>query len=357
MLRQTLPAVCLLLVFCDATSSTQQRLRANNRVDNNPFGVLGDAISDTAGDVADVVKDAEKAVEHGVEDIGHDVKSGADAVGTGVKNTLGGGSRKLMNKINVFRIVMCWGRPNLLEHKKCFNFMTKHCQKETTGEGYCEKFWNLIKQKCQEGDQNACSKAQELGLAGGGGNGGGAAGDSDDDGLPDDEDAFPNDSTEWQDSDGDGVGDNSDPAPYNPNCSSSADCTLGVAGPAGAPAGSPVAAAPTGIDKKLRVLPEQGFDEYDSDQVQHANAATMTSDWRQEWPRSHMDDDATTEQICRDNPDHLWCQLYLKDRNRPQALHMVPIEGEKKEWPEIRRIKDWPQDITLPKDKVQMPLP
>jgi len=37
--------------------------------------------------------------------------------------------------------------------------------------------------------------------------------DSDGDGHPDDEDAFPNDSTEWVDSDGDGHGDNSDAFP------------------------------------------------------------------------------------------------------------------------------------------------
>ena len=34
--------------------------------------------------------------------------------------------------------------------------------------------------------------------------------DKDGDGIPDDEDAFPNDPTEWRDSDGDGIGDNAD---------------------------------------------------------------------------------------------------------------------------------------------------
>ena len=34
--------------------------------------------------------------------------------------------------------------------------------------------------------------------------------DSDGDGVPDNEDAFPNDPTEWNDSDGDGIGDNAD---------------------------------------------------------------------------------------------------------------------------------------------------
>ena len=40
--------------------------------------------------------------------------------------------------------------------------------------------------------------------------------DSDGDGVPDDEDAFPNDPTEWADSDSDGVGDNSDAFPNDP---------------------------------------------------------------------------------------------------------------------------------------------
>ncbi len=37
--------------------------------------------------------------------------------------------------------------------------------------------------------------------------------DTDQDGVPDSEDAFPNDPTEWKDTDGDGIGDNSDPYP------------------------------------------------------------------------------------------------------------------------------------------------
>lgn len=40
--------------------------------------------------------------------------------------------------------------------------------------------------------------------------------DTDGDGVPDDEDAFPNDPNESQDSDGDGIGDNSDTAPDDP---------------------------------------------------------------------------------------------------------------------------------------------
>ena len=43
------------------------------------------------------------------------------------------------------------------------------------------------------------------------------ADDSDGDGVPDEEDAFPNDPTESVDSDNDGIGDNSDPDPNSPN--------------------------------------------------------------------------------------------------------------------------------------------
>jgi hypothetical protein len=56
---------------------------------------------------------------------------------------------------------------------------------------------------------------------------GGATGlcqpDTDGDGVPDDEDAFPNDPDETEDTDGDGVGDNGDAFPNDPNESSDAD--------------------------------------------------------------------------------------------------------------------------------------
>lgn len=41
--------------------------------------------------------------------------------------------------------------------------------------------------------------------------------DTDGDGVPDDDDAFPNDPNEWADSDGDGIGDNADIAPGDPD--------------------------------------------------------------------------------------------------------------------------------------------
>ncbi len=47
--------------------------------------------------------------------------------------------------------------------------------------------------------------------------------DTDGDGVPDDDDAFPNDPTEWSDSDGDGVGDNADAFPNDPDETADSD--------------------------------------------------------------------------------------------------------------------------------------
>ncbi len=47
--------------------------------------------------------------------------------------------------------------------------------------------------------------------------------DTDGDGVPDDDDAFPNDPTEWSDSDGDGVGDNGDAFPNDPTETADSD--------------------------------------------------------------------------------------------------------------------------------------
>ena len=52
--------------------------------------------------------------------------------------------------------------------------------------------------------------------------------DSDGDGIPDDEDAFPNDPGEWADHDGDGIGDNADLDDDNDGLSDSQEAALGT---------------------------------------------------------------------------------------------------------------------------------
>ncbi len=52
--------------------------------------------------------------------------------------------------------------------------------------------------------------------------------DSDGDGVPDDEDAFPNDPTEWSDNDGDGDGDNADTDDDNDGLSDDDEAAIGT---------------------------------------------------------------------------------------------------------------------------------
>jgi len=80
--------------------------------------------------------------------------------------------------------------------------------------------------------------------------------------VPDLEDAFPYDATEWKDSDGDGVGDNKDPYPNDSFCWRK-PC----------------------YNKVVKPLPEQGFDDQSPKKhVEHDNMETWTGDWMKEYP-------------------------------------------------------------------------
>lgn len=293
----------------------------------NPFDVIADA----AGEVGDAVGDAAGEVGDAVGEVGHTVDDAAHKAADKVKEVVT--QKPLMDKINIFRIVMCWGRPDLLNHKQCMKFMLKHCASESTGQGYCEKLYALILAKCKEGDAKACKMAQENGLQADGGI------DSDGDGYADADDAFPNDPKEWQDSDGDGVGDNSDPYPNDPNCSSYEQCPMAsspaaspgsapAASPADAPAVAPAAppapAAPTGIDKTGRGLPAQGYNEHDATMVEHKDFGTMTHDWRAEWPKQDETERESKVRICEENPNTVYCKLFLKDHEKRQERAGMP---------------------------------
>ena len=180
--------------------------------------------------------------------------------------------------------------------------------------------------------------------------------DSDGDGVPDSEDAFPNDPTESKDSDGDGVGDNADAFPNDPKCSTVDAVACGgnvfrpaspspALAPSPAPAPSPrqapspavssappasspspgstqesdaapAPAAPTGMDKKLRQMPLQGYNEYGLGNTSHVDMESHTADWQRERPATEETEEEATARICRDHPEHEWCQLYLKDLER-----------------------------------------
>jgi len=275
----------------------------------NPLDVISDAVDDTMETVNDAASSAANKVKETAQNM-----------------------KPLMNRINIFRIVMCWGRPDILEHEKCMEFMTEMCAEESTGEGYCQKLRDLLAKKCGEGNKKACAYAEKMGVTPVA-----PAGDIDGDGYSGEADAFPNDPTEWQDSDGDGVGDNSDHAPHDPNCSVLGDpgCPSAPSpAPAPAPASAP-AAVPVdlgNLDKTNRPLPSQGYDEYDDSGtgVQHGNNETMTDDWRAEWPKQDETEDESTTRACKDNSS-LWCKLWLKDQQKrgggEQDKKTVPLGG------------------------------
>lgn len=166
--------------------------------------------------------------------------------------------RPLMARINVLRTQLCWKRPNLWQHEKCLRFLGLHCLQESTGEGICRAFTKKAKEKCgastdkrwkedycalaealseeyeeEEEAEEALEKAEEKSQAdmdkGAVGSdedldeeldkmdkklaedeAAPASNDRDGDGVPDDQDAFPDDPSEHKDTDGDGIGDNAD---------------------------------------------------------------------------------------------------------------------------------------------------
>lgn len=90
----------------------------------------------------------------------------------------------------------------------------------------------------------------------------------------------------------------------------------GPAGP-GAPL-PPATDVVTNFDKKWRPLPSQGFDERSKPKwIEHVDFDTQVGDWMAERPRrqGEVKEGDSTTRACKEHPEHLWCQLWLKDRN------------------------------------------
>jgi len=213
----------------------------------------------------------------------------------------------LMDGIHVFRMMMCWDRPDLLAHKKCMTYMVRHCAKGRSGKGYCQKLRGLLTRACAKPDERAPPYALKLGMQ-----------------CAVRDEVKAHEAMKEMDA---FTGDDEDPNAEDETANATA------AGPAPAPASAPGPAplpgpAPgpvpmiTDLDKTLRPLPNQGFNEvYDGNNtiVMHENMKTLTTDWHKEWPRYHETEGETRERICKEQPDHDWCKLYLKDRARGQA--------------------------------------
>jgi hypothetical protein len=221
--------------------------------------------------------------------------------------------KPFMDSIEVMRAMMCWGRDNLLDHDKCMEWMVDACKAEKTGQGYCTKFRRYLRAECRAGKQKACDYASEMGMSMNtdGADGSTVAGDEDGDGIPDTEDAFPNNPFEWKDSDGDGVGDNSDLYPHDPTRTGQEPGAPGAAPSPGLPSGL---GAPAPAPANL--LPSQGYNEHSSKMVAHEDEVTMTRDWRGEWPRMDTSEEGAILKICEKNPESAWCKLKTSKKAR-----------------------------------------
>lgn len=183
--------------------------------------------------------DGEKDPLRAVSDTINEIKKKADEVVDKVKEEINK-TKPLMNRINSMRAQLCWTRVDLWSHKECLKFLGLQCKDGSTGQGVCTQFKEDVEQHCEDdhqGDEDRkvyCQIAKKLGIKVAaeeqdqeeseiteaeeeaedlGGNESEAKAkkkDRDGDGVPDEEDAFPDDPAEWSDLDGDGIGDNVD---------------------------------------------------------------------------------------------------------------------------------------------------
>mmetsp|Transcript_65308 Transcript_65308/g.181156 ORF Transcript_65308/g.181156 Transcript_65308/m.181156 type:complete len:232 (-) Transcript_65308:191-886(-) len=191
-----------------------------------------------------------------------------------------GAGQPTEDMVEVYQMKVCLERMQAsAQGVPCQAWMVERCRGAPPGQGYCKELKDLVAKDCSNGKAASCSFAVEFGLLRA--EGAVAA-----------------------------VG-----APSPPMAVVAAS-----PGPATSPAPAPAAApsyAPTGIDKSLRTLPSQGFDETSTSSVKVSDLGkSAVKDWGREWPMTDETEGQSFERICEDQPWHDWCKLYLKDRDR-----------------------------------------
>lgn len=86
---------------------------------------------------------------------------------------------------------------------------------------------------------------------------------------------------------------------------------------------------PRGVDKVVRPMPEQGFNEFGGENwVQHTDHGSVLGDWRRERPRQkgELSNGDSKTRACAEHPEYyLWCDLWLKDQAKkamgPSIVH------------------------------------
>jgi hypothetical protein len=208
----------------------------------------------------------------------------------------------LMGSINVVRATLCVARPDIFSHDECLDFMLEYCTRARSIEGPCNKFWVLLGGGCSthEVDVEHCCQDE--------------AGEENCRHRRGEETSttFTTVTTTITD-------------PVATTTVPVTTVTTTVTDPIATTvtvttvtstttlptmeASSPASASVGGLDKRLRPLPEQGYDEHSDVNVEHENIWTASSDWRKEWPRHGAD--ASEEEICKQHPENSWCKLLL----------------------------------------------
>merc|ERR1712232_659987 len=88
--------------------------------------------------LARVAADAKKALGKASEKLDTAVGEASSAVKDVVDSHH---DKEKMNGIDIFRMMMCHARPDLLHHEKCMKFMTKRCAEATSGQGLCKTYY------------------------------------------------------------------------------------------------------------------------------------------------------------------------------------------------------------------------
>eukprot|EP00929_Paragymnodinium_shiwhaense_P068974 TRINITY_DN3479_c0_g1_i2.p1 TRINITY_DN3479_c0_g1~~TRINITY_DN3479_c0_g1_i2.p1 ORF type:complete len:288 (+),score=90.19 TRINITY_DN3479_c0_g1_i2:84-947(+) len=216
----------------------------------------------------------------------------------------------VMRSVSRFRMMMCLGRPVLHDHEKCLKFMVKKCKEKTTGQGLCLEFFEYLEKHCEEGVDEACEYLDKLNL----------------------EVDRPEKKEEKKEEQENATNTTLPPAVISPNgtkvtnitkVTNQTNATATVVANVTSNASNatepvPVVVHPdSGTDKKIREMPFQGYNEYAASNksnsvVMHKDGETHTSDWLAERPKTKETEHDVTMDACKENPDTVWCKLYLQ---------------------------------------------
>jgi len=228
----------------------------------------------------------------------------------------------MMRTVDVYHMMMCWGKQQLTPNEECLDWMVKQCKVASTSQGYCQKLNDLVVTDCDAGKELACSRAVQLGLRSSN-KAGKQTGKQTSSQASETENAHHGLKVK---------------AETKVRVETKAKAPAPAPGPAATPGASPAAspasspaASPgaeeedelphTGISKTVNGVPPQGFNEYSPEESIKMDdlSNSAVGDWQKEWPQSRLSERETEEKICKKNPKLAYCKLKLQRANLKYA--------------------------------------